>query len=246
MMTGQNHGIFARGVVASYKGFFRKDVVLREVSFHPPTAGVFAIVGRNGAGKTTLFHVLMGFKPIEQGLLLLHGIAPRDFRKRRGVGFVPDGVRFPLGWTVLDVLRHGVDLTVPSTDRSEAIARAIERTKFTSDALGKRARSCSRGMQQRLKLAFAMIGEPSVLLLDEPFIGLDPPSRKAFREEIELARGAGAIILLATHDLAEVRRMADAVFLLADGAVRSVLKEGPMARSFEATLEQDIARGGEP
>ena len=135
---------------------------------------------------------------------------------------MPEFVTYPPSWTVADVLGFGVDLAAPPEGRRKAFATAVARGH---QILSKRANRCSKGYRQRLTLAFALIGEPAVVLLDEPFSGLDPPSRVAMRSEIESLAARSATVVLTSHDLAEVGRLATDVFVLDGGKLRA----GPLA-----------------
>lgn len=220
----------------SYRRAFRRDVVLKGVEMKAKPGEIAAIIGRNGVGKTTLFRTLLGFQAADRGRISIDGLASYEYRQERGIGYVPEVVAFPVAWTVGDILGRGVDMAVPAPDRSEAVSLAIRRAGFDQVVLSKHANRCSKGIQQRLKLAYALIGEPCVVLLDEPFSGLDPPSRIALRNEIITTSERGTTVLLASHDLAEVARLAHTVFIMEDGKMR----RGPPPDSDGSGLGTDL------
>ena len=147
---------------------------------------------------------------------------------------MPELVTYPPSWTVADVLGFGVDLAVPPEGHREAFATAVARGRLDDHILAKRANRCSKGYRQRLSLAFALIGEPAVVFLDEPFSGLDPPSRVAMRSEIESMAARSATVVLTSHDLAEVGRLASDIFVLDGGKLRASPLAHGTADSAEA------------
>lgn len=206
----------------SYRTRLRRHVALRGAGVCVRSSQVVAVVGPNGAGKTTLFRTLLGVMRPDSGMCRVGGLAPAEYRRCHGVGYVPEQVVLPKAWAVRDVLARSVDLcTTPPEARPAAYARAVERARFDDDTLAKEAVKCSNGTQRRLWLACALAGDPAVLLLDEPFAGLDPPARRSLRQEVRAARERGAAVVVASHELAEVEQIADSVVLLRDGRTSS-------------------------
>lgn len=207
-------------LVASYRTGFRRHAVLKGVDLSTGPGMVTAIVGPNGAGKTTLFSVVMGLLRPDRGRCLVGGLRPADYRRGHGVGYLPEVSAFPRGWRVLDLLARGADLSAP-----EACARdfdtAVARTGFDSATLCKPVEKCSKGMQRTVGLAYALSGDPALVVLDEPFSGLDARARAGLRREMLAARDRGASVLFASHELLEVGRLADRTFILEDGKVRT-------------------------
>jgi ABC-type multidrug transport system ATPase subunit len=181
----------------------------------------FALIGPNGAGKTTTLKMLLGLTRPDAGRVLLgpDRLPPDDPRARRALGYVPQRVEFAPARTVLEVLCFFADLR--ELDRS-AVGLALERVGLTSHA-GRRAGELSGGYTQRLSLAQALLGDPALLILDEPTGSLDPEATWEFRSLIERLRQEGKTIVLSSHLLTEVERIADRVLILLDG--RAVLTE---------------------
>ncbi len=205
-------------VSASYRGVRKRHVALRSITFGARAGEVTALVGPNGAGKTTLFRVLLGFLRADGGRCRVGGQEPVSYRRHHGVAYVPEFPRFPRGWTGLDILGRSVDLVVGPDERRDAFTQALDRAGLDSQTLATAARKCSNGTQRRLWLACALIGDPDLVVLDEPFTGLDPPARAELRREIRSCRTRGAAVLIGTHDLAEVARLADRIAAVEDGA----------------------------
>lgn len=224
-------------------GYRRGRPVLQGVSFRVGPGEIAAVVGPNGSGKTTLFRVLMGFLAPWQGTVTVGGLPPAVHLRRNGLAFLPDSIAVPPGWSGLALLREGVRRSrVPPGAREGELARAVRRTGLSQGALAGPADDLSKGMSRRVVAAMVLAGAPSPVLLDEPLTGLDAPSRVALRREIlECARG-GATVLMASHDLDEVQRMATRVVLLRNGAVEDVL-EG-RRKVMDAGLEQMVV--GDP
>uniref|UniRef100_A0A832I1A6 ABC transporter ATP-binding protein n=1 Tax=Eiseniibacteriota bacterium TaxID=2212470 RepID=A0A832I1A6_UNCEI len=185
------------------------------LSFEVERGETFALIGPNGAGKTTTLKVLLGLVRPDAGRVALgpDALPPADPRARRSLGYVPQRAEFPAGRTVAEALRfyaalHGLG--------PGAVGRALARVGLSGLA-ARRASELSGGMTQRLSLAQALLGDPELLVLDEPTASLDPEATWEFRSLVEGLRREGATILLCSHLLAEVERVADRVLILAGG-----------------------------
>ncbi len=227
--SGDQPLVLAEALFVSYGGVGRilrgrQRPALRGASIDVQAGEVVALVGPNGAGKTTLFKTLLGFMLAQSGRCLVGGEEPGRYRRRHGVGYMPEAVVLPRVWKARDLLCRAVDLSAPLEEREEAYAQAVARAGFESDAstLSRKATKCSNGMQRRIWLACALAGDPKVVLLDEPFAGLDLPARRQLRSNVRSARARGAAVLVASHELAEVVRIADRVVLLKEGVTATV------------------------
>ncbi len=175
---------------------------------------VLGFLGANGAGKTTAIHLALGFlRPTGGGGRLL-GQPFGTSRARAKLGFLPDNPVFFPG-SAMDAMLLAARLTdVSPTQARERAARLLERLQLVPDA---DARKLSRGMQQRLALALALVAEPELLVLDEPTSALDPPSVAQVRELLLEERNAGRGIFFSSHQLAEVERISDRIAFLSRG-----------------------------
>lgn len=195
--------------------------------------GVWAVVGPNGAGKSTLLGLVLGFLRPTSGTVRIAGSPPRRYLRRHGAAYLPERFRLPPEWPVRAALRALARLEGGPGDATARADRALERLGLEAQA-DRRVGALSRGLNQRLGLAQAILAERDLVVLDEPTEGLDPLWRVRFRDLVAEMRAAGRTVLLASHELAEVERVADRAILLDEGRVREVLDvqgpEGPHTR----------------
>ncbi len=210
-------------VVSDVHKAYGATQVLKGLSLDIPGGQIFAVLGSSGSGKTTLLRAIAGFESIDKGSITVNGRLVADARnhlapERRGVAIVPqDQALFP-HLTVAKNIGFGVA-------RSERKNRTAEMLTFAGlDGLGERMpNELSGGQQQRVALARALAPRPALVLLDEPFTGLDAALRATIRENIStLLRAAGTTVVLVTHDQEEALSIADQVAVLRDGRVVQV------------------------
>ncbi len=190
-------------------------IAVNELSFEVATGETLALIGPNGAGKTTTLRMLLGLTRPDSGSITIgpRGLAPHDPDARRELGYVPQRVEFPHGRTVREVLAFYAALRgLPAA----AVGRALERVSLTSYA-GRRATELSGGYTQRLSLAQALLADPMLLVLDEPTASLDPEATWEFRSLIQQLQAEGKTILLCSHLLSEIERIAHRVLILLEG-----------------------------
>jgi ABC-2 type transport system ATP-binding protein len=200
--------------------------------------GVWAVVGPNGAGKSTLLGLTLGFLHPSAGTVRLAGLSPRRFLRRHGVGYLPERFHLPPPWTVGGALRALARLEgLPPAQADARAGLALEQLglePYADRAIG----TLSRGLNQRLGLAQTLLGRHDLIVLDEPTEGLDPIWRVRFRDLVAELREEGRTILLASHELAEVERLADRVLLLDGGRIIDVLDvQGPRGPTSRYRLE---------
>ena len=188
---------------------YGSHVALDDVALEVPRSGVYGLVGPNGAGKTTLLSILLGLRRVSSGTV---DIA----LDRRRIGAVPDTPQFDpwlTGREVVELSRHLIDPSLP-LERTE---RALADTGLT-DAATRRVGGYSRGMLQRLGLAAAVVGDPELLILDEPASALDPAGR---RDVLDLVSTIGrqATVLFSSHILSDVQQVSDTVGILRGGVL---------------------------
>jgi ABC-2 type transport system ATP-binding protein len=192
---------------------FGKAQALEDVSFAVEPGEIVGLVGANGAGKTTAMQIAVGFLLPSSGDGSLMGHRFGDAKARRLLGFVPDAPVFFAG-NAFDALRFAAQLTgmKPTRDAMERVLTRVGLTEWKRDV-----RRFSRGMQQRLALALALIHAPRMLILDEPASALDPQGVLDVRTLLRELRAEGAAILLSSHQLGEVALVSDRIAFLHDG-----------------------------
>jgi ABC-2 type transport system ATP-binding protein len=193
---------------------------------------VFGLLGANGAGKTTAVKILLGLaRPTDGGGTLL-GRGLGDPEARRSVGYLPELFRYQ-GWlTGRELLIHHARLAgLPRNQWPEEVATALATADLERRA-DSRIGTYSKGMQQRIGLAVALLGRPAFVVLDEPSTALDPLGRHELRGTIRGLRELGTTVLLNSHQLTEVEQVCDRVAiidrgrLLTSGSLRDLLRPG--------------------
>ena len=202
--------IQASGLVHRYGSHLALDRV--NLACNP--GQLVALLGPNGAGKTTLVKLLLGVFAAQQGKVRVAGGDPRNRATRQAIGTMLQISGVPENLTVAELADLFGSLYTRPLPRTTALALAQ-----VDDLAGRRFGQLSGGQRQRVLLALALIGQPRVLVLDEPGSGLDPASRRALGELIRAQRERGTAILLCTHDLDEAARLADEVVILNHGRV---------------------------
>jgi ABC-type multidrug transport system ATPase subunit len=195
---------------------------------------IVAVVGPNGAGKTTLFGVLLGFLEPTAGEITVAGKEPGLYVRSNGAGYLPERFRLPAEWRVGHALRAFADLERIDVARADAAITTFGLTNHADKTIG----SLSHGMLQRVGLAQALMGERPLIVLDEPTEGLDAFWRVRFRDVVSQLRSRKATVLIASHDLNELERLADRAILLENGKVTETisLRDRTASRAYRITL----------
>jgi ABC-2 type transport system ATP-binding protein len=212
---------------------YRDRTVLDGVDLHVGPGQVVGLLGPNGAGKTTTVKSLLGLVRFDGGTATVLGRPAGDPAARRALGYLPEQFQYPAwldGRQVLD--GHARLIGLPSGDRPAAIADALRLVGLAGRG-DDRVGGYSKGMQQRLGLATAVLGRPALVILDEPTSALDPIGRREVRDLIRALRDRGTAVLLNSHLLGEVEQVCDHVVILDRGRV---VRSGPLT---------DLAAGAE-
>ena len=196
---------------------FGRVTAVRGMSFTAPAGKVTGFLGPNGSGKTTTLRIVLGLVREDAGTALIGGVPySRLARPRRTVGAMLEATGFHPGRRARDHLRVIADASgVPSRRVDEVLAQV----DLTS-AARRRVREFSLGMRQRLGLATALLGDPEVLLLDEPANGLDPAGIAWLRGLLRSQADEGRTVIVASHVLSEVAQTVDHVVIVSAGQVR--------------------------
>jgi ABC-2 type transport system ATP-binding protein len=196
---------------------FGPVTAVREVSFRAPAGQVTGLLGPNGSGKTTTLRATLGLVRPTAGTALIGGLPYRNLpRPRRIVGAMLEATGFHPGRRARDHLRV---LAAAADVPDQRVAEVLDQVGL-AEAAGRRVRGFSLGMKQRLGLAAALLGDPQVLLLDEPANGLDPAGIAWLRGLLRGLADEGRTILVASHVLGEVAQTADRVVIVSSGQLR--------------------------
>lgn len=202
-----------------YRRFRGGAYALRDVSVRVPAGAVWAVVGPNGAGKSTLLALVLGFLRATSGSVRVAGADPREYVRGAGAAYLPERFDLPRDWRAGEALRMLARLEGGSPADADRVIARLGLDAHT----GKRAGELSRGLLQRVGLAQALLARRALVVLDEPTEGLDPIWRIRLRDVVAELAAEGATVLIASHDLGEVERVAERALLLDGGRVREVL-----------------------
>jgi len=225
-MAGPSNAITVEGLVKHYK----KTKALDGLDFTIPSGAITGFLGPNGAGKTTTFRALLGLTRPNSGSIEVLGYrVPGELKavtKKVGAIIEEPGLIRALGGRVnllvaADTLGFG----------HERIDEMLQFVELTQDA-NRRVEEYSKGMRQRLALAAALLGEPDLLLLDEPLDGLDPAGQRDFRERLRQLADDGRTVVVSSHDLADIEALADYVVVINHGRL---LAQGPLDELLEGS-----------
>ncbi len=235
-------GITVRDLTVTYRN---GHTALRNASFSVPQGTITGLVGVNGAGKSTLFKALMGFVPAAAGSVELLGLSVREALKRSLIAYVPQSEEVDWSFPVLveDVVMMGRYghmglLRRPRPADRAAVEAALARVGMT-DFRQRQIGELSGGQRKRVFLARALAQDGRVILLDEPFTGVDVTSEDQIVALLRELRDEGRVMLVSTHDLGSVPEFCDRTVLVKG----TVLAHGPTAEVFTRT-NLEAAFGG--
>ena len=198
---------------ALVKRYGDKQAVNR-VSMHVKRGDIYGLIGKNGAGKTSLMKLLLGLTSPNEGQITLLGRRELD-RSRRKIGSLIEAPAFYKNETALENLKRFALLTPTPEEEIRGILRLVG----LGDTGRKKAGAFSLGMKQRLGIAIALLGNPELLILDEPINGLDPSGIKEIRDIILELNGKGVTFLISSHLLDELGKIATSYGIVADGVL---------------------------
>ncbi|MGF6257879.1 manganese/iron ABC transporter ATP-binding protein [Ensifer sp. LBL] len=238
----QGSGIRVAGATVTYRNGLR---ALRDASFEIPTGTITALVGVNGSGKSTLFKAIMGFARLSRGDISILGLSVPEALKKNLVAYVPQAEEVDWNFPVLveDVVMmgrygHMNMLRIPKKIDHEAVEAALARVGM-SDYRKRQIGELSGGQKKRVFLARALAQDGKVILLDEPFTGVDVKTEDAIIRLLIGLRDEGRVMLVSTHNLGSVPEFCDRTVLLKN----TVLAYGPTETTF--TRENlELAFGG--
>jgi len=237
-------------------GFWgRKVQAVVDLSVEVRRGEIFGLLGPNGAGKTTTIKMLLGFVRPSSGRASVAGFPAGSLPSRRKLGYLPENPSLYEYLNGIEYLRFAGRLTgLSRADAARSADKLLEKVGLAGRA-DRAIRRFSKGMVQRLGLAQALIGDPEIVILDEPMSGLDPIGRKDVRDLIFSLRGEGRTVLFSTHILSDVEAICDRIGIIAEGrltdcgTLTSLLKPGVravelLAQDVPAQLKTRLASDG--
>jgi ABC-type multidrug transport system ATPase subunit len=213
------------GVGKTYRPVLGRAVcAVEDFSLHIRAGEVFGIAGPNGAGKSTLIALLLGYLRPTTGEIRIAGLRPRDYIERYGIGYLSELIGIPPRWTVrIALARYAVLAGVPDAEVGGRVEEVVDRLGL-EEHRDKRVKELSKGTLQRLGLAQALLRSEAVFVLDEPTHGLDPLWTVRFRELVATIRRPDRAIVIASHNLEELERLADRVAIVDRGRLQRVVE----------------------
>ncbi len=199
---------------------------------------VFGFLGPNGAGKTTTMNVLLGFVNATSGTAKLFGTDVQQPIARQRIGYLPELTYYYKFLTAEELLRFYAKIFgIPRNEVDRRIDELIKLVEL-EPARKRVIKGYSKGMQQRVGLAQALINNPDLLILDEPTSGLDPIGRMKVREIIQRLKNQGKTVLFSSHELGEVETVCDRVGILHQGKLRVQGRVEDLLKEYQTNLEQ--------
>lgn len=192
---------------------------LKSVDFVVGAGRVTGLIGHNGAGKSTFIKLALGFFAPNAGRIDILGLAPGSPEAHKRLGYLPEHPSFPLYLSGREILIYVAQLLGHSRKQSSDMALALLEEVGIAHAADRRVQTYSKGMGQRLGLAQALIGNPDLLILDEPMTGLDPIGRSLVKDILRRRHEQGCSIVFCSHILDDVERLCDDVIMLNRGEV---------------------------
>jgi ABC-2 type transport system ATP-binding protein len=223
-----------------YKGQLRgqgRKVAVNNLNLRVQAGEVFGFLGPNGAGKTTTMNVLLGFVNPTSGAAYLFGVDVREPIARQRIGYLPELTYYYKFLTAEELLRFYARIfRIPREQTEKRIDQLLKLVEL-EHARKRPIKTYSKGMQQRVGLAQALINNPDLLILDEPTSGLDPLGRMKVREIIQRLKNEGKTVFFSSHELGEVETVCDRVAIVNQGELKVEGRVSDLMKQYQANLE---------
>jgi len=239
--AGRRAVIRIEGLVVEYKGrgFGQgATVAVKGLDLQVYAGEAFGFLGPNGAGKTSTMQVLLGFQPPTRGAAYIYGVDVREPIARQRIGYLPEMTYYYKFLTAEELLRfYGRLFHIGGAELESRIGGVLKLVDL--EAARKRLiKTYSKGMQQRIGLAQALINNPDLLILDEPTSGLDPPGRMKVREIIQRLKTEGRTVLFSSHELGEAETVCDRIAIIDRGELKVVGQVADLVKEYQMDLER--------
>lgn len=204
----------------------RSVTAVADFSLQVAEGEILGIAGPNGAGKSTLISLLLGYIRPTSGTVSIAGVAPRTYVEKHGIGYLSELMTINPTWTAESALVRFATLAgIAPADIKGRVEAVIEQLGI-GEHRNKKIKALSKGNLQRLGLAQALLRDESVMILDEPTHGLDPVWTQRFRGIVESLRRPGRTVIIASHNLDELQRLADRVAIIDHGKLQRLVATG--------------------
>ena len=212
-----------KGVSKSYNG---KKMVLKNISFKIESGEIFAFIGHNGAGKTTMIKSIMGILDFEEGDILINGrsIKEETIECKKIMAYVPDNPDLYENMKAIDYINFVCDMYDTSLEIRKENTLKYAKMFEIEDKLNDDISSFSHGMKQKIALIAALSHNPEILIMDEPFVGLDPKSTKDVKDIMKELCKENVTFFFSSHVLEVVEKLCDEVAIIKDGTIVKVGK----------------------
>jgi manganese/iron transport system ATP-binding protein len=252
-MTKAGDGITVEDVTVTYRN---GHTALYDASFKIPTGTICALVGVNGSGKSTLFKAIMGFVPTARGKVSVFGLSVSQALKNNIIAYVPQAEEVDWSFPVLveDVVMMGRYgrmnfMRIASQKDKDAVTNALKRVDMI-DFRHRQIGELSGGQKKRVFLARALAQESKVILLDEPFTGVDVKTEEAIIKLLRVLREEGHVMLVSTHNLGSVPEFCDRTILLKEtvlayGLTSEIFTQENLERTFGGVLRHFVLGGAD-
>lgn len=225
--------------IRHFKMKFGNKTVIKDLSFDVFQGEVFGFLGSNGSGKTTTLRALLGLYEPTAGELLIDG-KPYAVDSRINLGYLPEERGLYKKEKVLDVMIYFGQLKGLSRDEAKEFSLNFLKRVDLTDKAGMRLDKLSGGQQQKIQLGVTIMGDPELLIMDEPTKGFDPVNRRLLMNIIEERRKAGSTIIYVTHQMEEVEQLCDRLILLKDGQAAAYGTLAEVKKQFGGASMDDI------
>lgn len=202
---------------------YGKFVAVDDISFEIKEGEIVGLLGPNGAGKSTTMNMLTGFIEQTEGEIIIDGydMLKKPKKAKKEIGYMPEGVPLYADLTVKEFVKYMAEIKgIDKKVRKEKVEKIIEETGL-KEVENKLTRNLSRGYKQRVSMAGALVGEPKILILDEPTVGLDPKQITEIRKLIKKL-GETHTVILSSHILSEVSQICNKVIIINKGKIVAI------------------------
>ncbi len=213
-------------------------LAVKDLTLSVQAGEVFGFLGPNGAGKTSTMNVLLGFVPPTSGTANIFGVNVQQTIARQRLGYLPELTYYYKFLTAEELLRFYARIFgIEKAERERRIDAVLKLVEL-EHARKRLIKTYSKGMQQRVGLAQALINNPDLLILDEPTSGLDPLGRMKVRDIIKRLRNEGKTVFFSSHELGEVETVCDRVAIMHEGELKVAGRVDDLAQQHQCNLEQ--------